>query len=350
MIVTEIDEQQRAKALDHTLGSLDKRFGKGTLMRLGDRTSVHVDVVPTGVLSLDLALGTGGWPRGRIIEIYGPEASGKTTLTLQAIAQVQAAGGTAAFVDAEHALDAGYATKLGVNIQELLVSQPDHGEQALEVTEAIVRSAAVDLVVVDSVAALVPEAELQGDMGDSHMGLQARLMSQALRKLAGIVNRTGAIVIFVNQIRSKIGVTFGSNEVTTGGNALKFYASQRVDIRRIGKITNKDKEVIGNKTRIRIMKNKLAPPFRTVETEIRYGEGICPITDLLIQAENVGLLTKSGSWFSYGEERIGQGRDTVRARLSEDEALRAELEQKVRAHAGLGIPVLTASAEVAEAK
>lgn len=347
MNVADIDQNQREQALAHTLGTLEKRFGHGALMRLGDRGTTAIDTIPTGVLSLDLALGTGGWPRGRLVEIFGPESSGKTTLTLQAIAECQRMGGTAAFVDAEHALDAGYAKTLGVQVEELLVSQPDSGEQALEITEALVRSAAVDLIVVDSVAALVPEAELEGEMGDSHMGLQARLMSQALRKITGIVNRTGVLVIFVNQVRHKIGVTFGSPEVTTGGNALKFYASQRVDIRRLTKVTDKDKQVVGNKTRIRVVKNKLAPPFRTVDTEIRYGAGICPHTDLLLLAEGAGIVSKSGSWFSLGDERLGQGRDAARARLAEDEALRHRLDELVRIHAGL-LPA--PSGEVAEAK
>jgi recombination protein RecA len=328
---------ERARALDSTLKGLDKRFGAGTLMKLGARSAIAAETVPTGVLSLDYALGCGGWPRGRVIEIFGPEASGKTTLTLQAIAQVQQAGGTAAFVDAEHALDAAYARKLGVDIDELLVSQPDSGEQALEVTEALVRSGAVDLVVIDSVAALVPQAELEGEMGDAHMGLQARLMSQALRKLTGIVNRNGTIVIFVNQVRQKIGVVFGNGETTTGGNALKFYASVRIDIRRVGSVKAKD-EVLGNRTRIRVVKNKLAPPFRTIETEIRFGEGICPISDLLTLAEDHGALDKSGSWYSFGDERLGNGRDAVRSRLAEDPELRARLDQRVRALLGMGTP------------
>jgi recombination protein RecA len=328
---------ERARALDSTLKGLDKRFGAGTLMKLGARSAIAAETVPTGVLSLDYALGCGGWPRGRVIEIFGPEASGKTTLTLQAIAQVQQAGGTAAFVDAEHALDAAYARKLGVDIDELLVSQPDTGEQALEVTEALVRSGAVDLVVIDSVAALVPQAELEGEMGDAHMGLQARLMSQALRKLTGIVNRNGTIVIFVNQVRQKIGVVFGNGETTTGGNALKFYASVRIDIRRVGSVKAKD-EVLGNRTRIRVVKNKLAPPFRTIETEIRFGEGICPFSDLLTLAEDHGALDKSGSWYSFGDERLGNGRDAVRTRLAEDPELRARLDQRVRALLGMGTP------------
>jgi recombination protein RecA len=337
------NQEDRQRALDATLKGLDKRFGAGTTMRLGARSAIHAETVPTGVLSLDYALGCGGWPRGRVIEIFGPEASGKTTLTLQAIAQVQKAGGTAAFVDAEHALDASYARKLGVDIDQLLVSQPDSGEQALEVTEALVRSGAVDLVVIDSVAALVPQAELDGEMGDAHMGLQARLMSQALRKLTGIVARNGTIVIFVNQVRQKIGVTFGNGETTTGGNALKFYASVRIDIRRVGSVKAKE-EVLGNRTRIRVVKNKLAPPFRTVETEIRFGEGICPLADLLTLAEDHEALDKNGSWYSFGDERLGNGRDAVRTRLAEDPALRGRLEQRVRAILGMS------GAEIAEAK
>lgn len=340
-----VSAEDRSKALDATLTSLERRYGQGTLMRLGDRTSARVDVVPTGVLSLDLALGIGGWPKGRLIEIYGPEASGKTTLTLQAIASIQAQGGTAAFIDAEHALDASYAERLGVDTDGLLVSQPDSGEQALEILEALVRSGAVDLVVVDSVAALVPQAELEGEMGDTHVGLQARLMSQALRKLTGIVNRTGCMVIFVNQVRQKIGVQFGNGEVTTGGNALKFYASIRVDVRRIGALKVKD-EVVGNKTKIRVLKNKLAPPFRTIETEIRYGAGFCPLSELVMLAESHGLFSKSGSWYSYGDDRLGNGRDAVRERLREDTALRDELTAKVRLAAGVA-PV---NGEVAEAK
>ncbi|TVQ91682.1 MAG: recombinase RecA [Deltaproteobacteria bacterium] len=328
--------EQRTRALDATLKNLDKRFGTGILMRLTDDINTAEATLSTGLISLDFALGCGGWPKGRLIEIFGPESSGKTTLTLQAISQVQNAGGTAAFIDAEHALDVSYAKKLGVNLDELLISQPDSGEQALEVTEALVRSGAVDLVVVDSVAALVPQAELEGDMGDAHVGLQARLMSQALRKLAGAVRRSGTIVIFVNQVRQKIGVTFGNGEVTTGGNALKFYASVRIDIRRIGSVKGRD-EVLGNKTRIRVVKNKLAPPFRSVETEIRFGEGICPVSDLISMAESYGALNKNGSWYSYGDERLGQGRDQARATLLETPDLRSRIEQDVRGRMGLSL-------------
>jgi recombination protein RecA len=335
--------EERARALSVTLESLEKRFGQGVLMRLGGGVGAHVETVPTGILGLDLALGCGGWPRGRLIEIFGPESSGKTTLTLQAIAQVQAAGGTAAFVDAEHALDPGYARNLGVDTDSLLVSQPDSGEQALEITEALVRSGAVDLIVVDSVAALVPQAEIQGEMGDTHVGLQARLMSQALRKLAGIVHRTGTMVIFVNQVRQKIGVMFGNGEVTTGGNALKFYASLRLDIRRIGAVKVKD-DIVGNKTRIRIVKNKLAPPFQAAEVEIRYGTGICAVSDLIALAETYGIVSKSGSWYSLDDDRMGQGRDQVRSRLLEDAELRSVLEHRVRLATGQSVP------EVAEAK
>lgn len=343
MNVTEIRPEERERALDTTVSQMEKRFGKGALMRLGDGAACDIATISSGILGLDLALGIGGWPRGRLIEIYGPESSGKTTLTLQAIASVQQQGGTAAFVDAEHALDPTYAAKLGVDVSSLLVAQPDSGEQALEITEGLVRSGAVDLIVVDSVAALVPQAEIEGDMGDAHMGLQARLMSQALRKLAGIVNRTGAMVIFINQVRQKIGVTFGNGEVTTGGNALKFYASVRVDIRRIGAIKVKE-DIVGNKTRIRVVKNKLAPPFRTLETEIRYGEGVCPASDLMLQAERRGLFTKNGSWYSLGDERLGQGRDQVRTRLIEDEALRERIKALVLMDAGVAAP------EIAEAK
>lgn len=312
----------RAKALEMALSSMNKRFGQGVVMRLGERTSAEVDVVPTGSAALDDALGVGGYPRGRVIEIYGPESSGKTTLTLHAIAEMQKMGGTAAFVDAEHALDVTYAKKLGVDVDALLVSQPDCGEQALEVTETLVRSGAVDLVVVDSVAALTPRAELDGEMGDHHLGLQARLMSQAMRKLTAITSRTGAIVVFINQVRQKIGVTFGNGEVTTGGNALKFYSSIRLDIRRVGAVkgTGDSKEPIGNKTKVRVVKNKLAPPFRIAEFDIMYGRGVCPASELMAKAEAIGAMQRSGSWFSVGEEKVGQGRESVREKLLDDRA------------------------------
>lgn len=315
-----VTEEHRATALGETLKTLEKRWGKGAVMRLGEAVQQEVDVLSTGSISLDDALGVGGYPRGRVVEVYGPESSGKTTLALHAIAEAQRHGGTAAFIDAEHALDVTYASKLGVDADQLLVSQPDHGEQALEIAEALVRSGAVDLVVVDSVAALVPQAELTGEMGDHHVGLQARLMSQALRKITAVTSRTGAVVLFINQVRQKIGVTFGNGEVTTGGNALKFYASIRLDIRRIGAVKRGDQH-IGNRTRIRVVKNKLAPPFRAVEVEIMYGRGVCRAGELLAQAEAAGLVTRSGSWYSLGDERLGQGRETIRERLITDDAL-----------------------------
>jgi recombination protein RecA len=341
--------EERKGALQNTVQNLEKRFGRGVLMRMGEQNATSVPVIPTGILSLDIALGTGGWPKGRIIEIYGPESSGKTSVTLQAIAKVQAEGGVAAFVDAEHALEPSYARALGVHTDALLVSQPDSGEQALEIVEALVRSGAVDLVVVDSVAALVPQAEIEGEMGDAHVGLQARLMSQALRKLTGAVSRTGCIVIFINQVRQKIGVTFGPSETTTGGNALKFYASIRIDIRRLAQVKGRD-EIVGNRTRIKIVKNKLAPPFRTVETEIRFGAGICPIGDLIALAEANDVFQKSGSWFSFADERLGNGRDAVRQKLLEDKALVARVEAAIRACVAASGPRLPGgSAEVAEA-
>ncbi len=324
------------KMVLEAIDSLERRFGKGAVMRLGEGSGLEVATFSSGVLSIDLALGCGGWPKGRIVEVFGPESSGKTTLTLQAIAAMQRSGGVAAFVDAEHALDPQYAAALGVDLNALLVAQPDSGEQALEIVEALVRSSAVDLVVVDSVAALVPESELRGDMGDAHMGVQARLMSQALRKLTGVVNRTETTVIFINQVRQKIGVTFGNGEVTTGGNALKFYSSIRVDIRRIGAIKHRD-EVVGAKTRIRVVKNKLAPPFRFVETEIRYGVGICPVSDLMQLAEEMGMMTRSGSWYSIGDERVGQGRESVRQTLLEDQTRRDALMALVRERANAPI-------------
>jgi recombination protein RecA len=311
-------------ALQSALQTMEKRWGKGVIMRLGERPSADCDAVPTGSYSLDKALGIGGYPRGRVVEIFGPEASGKTTLALHAIAEVQKAGGVAAFVDAEHALDVSYAKNLGVDANALLVSQPDCGEQALDVTEALVRSGAVDLVVVDSVAALTPRAELEGDMGDHHVGLQARLMSQALRKITAITSRTGAIVLFINQIRQKIGVTWGNGEVTTGGNALKFYSSVRLDIRRIGAIKHGD-ATVGNKTRVRVVKNKLAPPFRQTEVEIIYGRGVCRAGEIMTLAEEAGVLTRSGSWYTVGEHRLGQGREKVRDLLREDGGLFEDL-------------------------
>ena len=301
----------RTEALSQTLKALEKRWGKGAVMRLGERASAEVEVLSSGSWTLDDALGIGGYPRGRVVEVYGPESSGKTTLALHAIAEAQREGGTAAFVDAEHALDVSYAANLGVDTESLLVAQPDHGEQALEIAEALVRSGAVELVVIDSVAALVPQAELSGEMGDHHVGLQARLMSQALRKITAVTARTGAVVLFINQVRQKIGVTFGNGETTTGGNALKFYASMRLDIRRIGAVKRGEQHV-GNRTRIRVVKNKLAPPFRTVEVEVMYGRGVCRVGELMERAEAQGLLTRSGSWYSLGDERLGQGREAVR--------------------------------------
>jgi len=324
-------DDNKQKALAAALGQIEKQFGKGSVMRLGDSgVDMTMGVISTGSLSLDIALGVGGLPRGRVIEVYGPESSGKTTLALQVVAECQKNGGTAAFVDAEHALDPSYADKLGVNIDDLLVSQPDTGEQALEITDMLVRSGAVDVVVVDSVAALTPKAEIEGDMGDSHMGLQARLMSQALRKLTGNIKRSNTMVIFINQIRMKIGVMFGNPETTTGGNALKFYASVRLDIRRIGAIKRGD-EVIGNETRVKVVKNKVAPPFKQCEFEILYGEGSSREGELIDLGVKNGLIEKSGAWYSYNEERIGQGKDNVRGFLRENPEMAAEIDKRLRA-------------------
>ncbi|HVW69259.1 MAG TPA: recombinase RecA [Steroidobacteraceae bacterium] len=324
-------EENRKKALVAALGQIEKQFGKGSVMRLGDAAQAYdIETVSTGSLGLDIALGVGGLPRGRVIEIYGPESSGKTTLTLQVIAEVQRNGGTAAFVDAEHALDPGYAEKLGVNINDLLVSQPDTGEQALEITDMLVRSSAVDIVVVDSVAALTPKAEIEGEMGEMQVGLHARLMSQALRKLTGNIKRSNTIVIFINQIRMKIGVMFGSPETTTGGNALKFYASVRLDIRRIGAIKNGE-EVTGNMTRVKVVKNKVAPPFREAEFEIMYGQGISREGEIIELASAQGIIEKSGAWYSYKGNRIGQGKDNVRVFLQNNKELAREIEDQVRA-------------------
>ena len=324
----------KTKALEAALSQIDKAFGKGSVMKLGSREGIEVETISTGSLGLDIALGIGGVPRGRIVEIYGPESSGKTTLALHIIAEAQKNGGTCAFVDAEHALDASYAKKLGVNIDELLISQPDGGEQALEITDTLVRSGAVDVLVVDSVAALVPKAELEGEMGDSHMGLQARLMSQALRKLTGSISKSNCTVIFINQIRLKIGVMFGNPETTTGGNALKFYASIRMDIRRVGQI--KDKEnVVGNQTRVKVVKNKLAPPFRVVDFDIMYGEGISKMGEILDLGVAAGVVEKSGAWFAYDSQRIGQGRENAKQFLKENPKMAATIEQRVRDNAGL---------------
>ncbi len=323
-------DENRKKALAQALGQIEKQFGKGSVMRLGDGSMIaNIEAVSTGSIGLDVALGIGGLPKGRVVEIYGPEASGKTTLTLQVIAEAQKMGGTAAFVDAEHALDPQYAEKLGVNVDELLVSQPDTGEQALEITDMLVRSGAVDVIVVDSVAALTPKAEIEGEMGDSHVGLQARLMSQALRKLTGNIKRSNAMVVFINQIRMKIGVMFGSPETTTGGNALKFYSSVRLDIRRIGAIKKGD-EVIGNQTRVKVVKNKVSPPFKMAEFEILYGEGISREGEIIELGVQNGLVDKAGSWYSYGSDRIGQGKENVREFLKTNPDVAVEIEQKIR--------------------
>ncbi|KPJ67767.1 MAG: recombinase RecA [Coxiella sp. DG_40] len=323
-------DDNRKKALSAALSQIERQFGKGSVMRLGDASIIqNVKTISTGSIGLDVALGVGGLPCGRVVEIYGPEASGKTTLTLQAIAECQKHGGTAAFVDAEHALDPAYAKKLGVNVDELLVSQPDTGEQALEITDMLVRSGAVDLVVVDSVAALTPRAEIEGEMGDQHMGLQARLMSQALRKLTANIKRSNTLVIFINQIRMKIGIMFGNPETTTGGNALKFYASVRLDIRRIASI-KKGEEIIGNEVRVKVIKNKVAPPFKSAEFDILYGEGISREGELINLGVEHGLIEKAGAWYSYNNERIGQGKDNVRAFLKENPEITAALEHQIR--------------------
>lgn len=336
----------KSKALDTALAQIEKAFGKGSIMKLGEQTAMNVEAVSTGSIGLDLALGVGGVPKGRIIEIYGPESSGKTTLTLHIAAEAQKKGLTCAFIDAEHALDPVYAGKLGVNINELLISQPDSGEQALEITDTLVRSGAVDFIIVDSVAALVPKAELEGEMGDSHMGLQARLMSQALRKLTGSISRTHCTVIFINQIRHKIGVMFGSPETTTGGNALKFYASVRLDIRRIGALKDKD-EVVGNHTRVKVVKNKVAPPFRQVEFDILYGEGISKMGELIDIGVKEGIVEKAGSWFSYNGQRIGQGKENSRTFLKENPEIADEIEAKIR-EIGSGVAELIAESTASE--
>jgi recombination protein RecA len=327
--------EEKKKALEAALSQIEKNYGKGSVMKLGDPENiVEIESISTGSLGLDIALGIGGLPRGRIIEIYGPESSGKTTLALHTVAEAQKTGGICGFIDAEHALDPAYANKLGVNIEDLLISQPDNGEQALEITDTLVRSGAVDVLVIDSVAALTPRAELEGDMGDSLPGLQARLMSQALRKLTGSISRSNTMVIFINQIRMKIGVMFGSPETTTGGNALKFYSSCRLDIRRIGAIKDRD-EVIGNHTRVKVVKNKVAPPFRVVEFDILYGEGISKMGELIDLGVKAGVVEKSGSWYSYGTQRIGQGKENTRKFLLENMDMADEIEEKVRADAGL---------------
>ena len=323
------ENTEKKKALEMAMSQIEKQFGKGSVMKLGEFKAMEVEAIPTGALSLDIALGIGGVPRGRIIEIYGPESSGKTTLALHVIAEAQKMGGEAAFIDAEHALDPIYAKKLGVDIDDLIVSQPDTGEQALEITESLIRSGALDVIVVDSVAALVPKAEIDGDMGDSHMGLQARLMSQALRKLAGALNKTKTVLIFINQLREKIGVMFGNPETTTGGRALKFYASVRMDIRKIENI-KQDGEVKGSRVRVKVIKNKVAPPFREAEFDIVYGEGISKAGNILDMAVNLDIIEKAGSWFSYNGERIGQGRENVKKYLKENPDILQEVEEKVR--------------------
>ncbi|MCC6138516.1 MAG: recombinase RecA [Bdellovibrionaceae bacterium] len=336
------DSAEKSKALELAVSTIEKQFGKGSIMRLGVNESLqdNVAVIPSGALSLDLALGIGGYPRGRIIEIYGPESSGKTTLALTAIAQAQKQGGVAAFVDAEHALDVGYARKLGVNTEDLLISQPDTGEQALEITETLVRSGAISILVVDSVAALTPRAEIEGDMGDSHMGLQARLMSQALRKLTAAINKSQCTVVFINQIRMKIGVMFGNPETTTGGNALKFYSSVRLDVRRIGAITVGE-EAVGNRTAVKVVKNKMAPPFAKVEFDIMYGEGISVEGDILDLGAKFEIVEKSGSWYSYNGERMGQGRDNSKVFLKENPKIMEEIRNKVYALKGIAVTKLT---------
>ena len=328
---TTTDKDNKLKALQTTLEKLDKTYGKGTVMRLSDTKVLDIPVISTGSLGLDLALGVGGVPRGRVVEIYGPESSGKTTLSMHCIAEAQKKGGLAAFIDAEHAFDRAYAEKLGIDTKNLLISQPDNGEQALEIAEHLISSGAVDIIVIDSVAALVPRAELKGEMGDSKMGLQARLMSQALRKLTGVINKTGCCCIFINQLREKIGVMFGNPETTTGGNALKYYASVRLDIRRIGQIKESADQILGNRTRVKVVKNKVAPPFKVVEFDIMYGEGISKVGEIIDLAVELDIVKKSGSWFSYDGNRLGQGRDAVKALIKDNPELMDELEAKVRA-------------------
>ena len=343
------ENMDKNKALDAALSQIEKAFGKGSIMRLGQsEQAVEADAVSTGSLGLDIALGIGGLPRGRVVEIYGPESSGKTTLALQVVAEAQKAGGVCAFIDAEHALDPSYAKKLGVDVENLLISQPDAGEQALEIADTLVRSGAIDALVVDSVAALVPRAELEGEMGDSHVGLQARLMSQALRKLTSSISRSRCLVIFINQIRMKIGVMFGNPETTSGGNALKFYASVRLDIRRIGAIKDQD-EVIGNQTRVKVVKNKVAPPFKVVEFDIMYGEGISKTGELVDLGVKAGIIEKTGAWFSYNGQRIGQGRENAKQFLKENKDVAAEIERAIRANAGIVANALMGAGEEGEA-
>jgi recombination protein RecA len=349
-VVEKESNVDRNKALDAAVSQIERAFGKGSIMRLGQREVMNVESISTGSIGLDVALGIGGLPKGRIIEVYGPESSGKTTLALHTVAESQKAGGTCAFIDAEHALDPAYAKKLGVNVEELLISQPDAGEQALEIADTLVRSGAIDVLVVDSVAALVPRAELEGEMGDTHVGLQARLMSQALRKLTASVARSNTMIIFINQIRMKIGVMFGSPETTSGGNALKFYASCRLDIRRIGAIKDKD-EVVGNQTRVKVVKNKVAPPFKQVEFDIMYGEGISKMGELLDLGVTAGIVEKSGAWFSYDSERLGQGRENSKTFLRENPEVAQKIEQMIRQNAGLlGDEMMTGPENDEEAK
>ncbi|MFT5238207.1 MAG: recombination protein RecA [Ulvibacter sp.] len=324
------ENEAKLKALKLTLDKLDKTYGKGTVMKMGDKAVIEVEVIPTGSLGLDVALGVGGYPRGRVVEIYGPESSGKTTLTLHAIAEAQKKGGIAAFIDAEHAFDRYYAESLGVDIENLIISQPDNGEQALEITDNLIRSGAIDIVVIDSVAALTPKSEIEGEMGDSKMGLHARLMSQALRKLTGSISKTNCTVIFINQLREKIGVMFGNPETTTGGNALKFYASVRLDIRRSTQIKDANSAVLGNKTRVKVVKNKVAPPFKTVEFDIMYGKGISKVGEIIDLGVNFEIIKKSGSWFSYDDTKLGQGRDAVKNLLMDNPELMEELELKIK--------------------
>ena len=333
----DVKKDDRLKALDAALSQIEKQYGKGSVMKLGDTSHMQVETVPTGSLSLDIALGAGGVPKGRIVEIYGPESSGKTTVALHMVAEVQKRGGIAGFIDAEHALDPVYARNIGVDIDNLYISQPDNGEQALEITETMVRSGAVDIVIVDSVAALVPKAEIEGDMGDSHVGLQARLMSQALRKLTSVVSKTNCIVIFINQLREKIGVMFGNPETTTGGRALKFYASVRLDVRRTEAL-KQGGEVIGNHTKVKVVKNKIAPPFKEAEFDIMFGQGISTIGDILDLAANCGIVNKSGAWYAYNDAKIGQGRENAKQYLKENRQICDEIERKVRAYYGLPVP------------
>ncbi|SDP63273.1 recombinase RecA [Desulforhopalus singaporensis] len=330
------NKRDKNSSVDNAISQIQRQFGKGSIMRLGTRETENIPVIPTGALSLDIALGVGGLPKGRITEVYGPESSGKTTLALHVVAEAQKAGGTAAFIDAEHALDTGYAERLGVDVDNLLVSQPDFGEQALEIAEILIRSGGVDVIVIDSVAALVPRAEIDGNVGDSHVGLQARLMSQAMRKFTGVLNRSNTILIFINQIRMKIGVMFGNPETTTGGNALKFYSSLRLDIRRIGQIKD-GQEVIGNRTRVKVVKNKVAPPFKEAEFDIVYGEGVSKIGDLLDLAVNLEIVDKSGAWYSYQDERIGQGRENAKRFLKDQPEMCTDIENKVRMAYGLSV-------------